>query len=503
MFIRPLTSLPSLIVTILIFWVESVVRIVVTFTPKFIIVSADSAVKFVFPWLSDSVKSPRVSPLEFASTFEEMISYWGYGYEEHFVRTRDQYLLCLHRINQDKRATQEQMRKNAASDRIHENGATITNQINKFKKNTKTAYQRKPVVLLYHGLTLTSEVWISNIEEKRNLALYLTDQGYDVWMGNARGNKYSQSHLTKNPKNDDFWEFSINEFAMFDMPDTIDYILQKTGAPDLTYIGFSQGTAQAFGGLSINPELNEKVNLFIAMAPAASPKGFSHPLLDGFVKAAPSIIYFLLGRKIFLKSVVFWQRIISPPIFVKLIDGAVHFLFGWHCKNMSEDQKLVSYQHLFSMTSVKSIVHWFQIIGSGRFQMYDETPSLLPWSTVNTVIDHLPPKFPTKQITTPIAIFYGSADTLVDFDTLKNNLPPLPYIKSIHGWEHMDFLWGRGLEHKVYPDILKLLEHFNYPLTNLSEEIEENVPLEITYSEIDNAVITNNIKIMSAIAVSP
>lgn len=92
------------------------------------------------------------------------------------------------------------------------------------------------------------------------------------------------------------------------------------------------------------------------MAPAASPKGFSHPLLDGFVKAAPSIIYCLLGRKIFLKSVVFWQRIISPPIFVKLIDGAVRFLFGWHCNNMSQDQKLVSYQHLFSMTSVKSIV---------------------------------------------------------------------------------------------------------------------------------------------------
>jgi lysosomal acid lipase/cholesteryl ester hydrolase len=124
----------------------------------------------------------------------------------------------------------------------------------------------------------------------------------------------------------------------------------------LTYIGFSQGTALAFAGLSMNPELNEKVNLFIAMAPAATPKGFSHPLLDGFVKAAPSIIYLLLGRKTFLRSVVFWQRIISPPIFVKIIDGAVRFLFGWHCKNMHESQKLVSYQHLFSMTSVKSIV---------------------------------------------------------------------------------------------------------------------------------------------------
>lgn len=92
------------------------------------------------------------------------------------------------------------------------------------------------------------------------------------------------------------------------------------------------------------------------MAPAATPKGFSHPLLDGLVKAAPSLIYLLLGRKIFLKSVVFWQRIISPPVFVKIIDGAVRFLFGWHCRNMHEAQKIVSYQHLFSMTSVKSVV---------------------------------------------------------------------------------------------------------------------------------------------------
>lgn len=176
----------------------------------------------MFPWLSDSVKSPRVSPLEFASTFEEMVNYWDYDHEEHFVRTRDLYLLCLHRIKRQdaQRVTQERM--NNASDKVFEEGATIINQMNKFRKNTNSTYQGRPVVLLYHGLTLTSEVWVSNIEENRNLALYLTEKGYDVWMGNARGNKYSQSHLTRNPKNADFWEFSINEFAMFDMPDTID-----------------------------------------------------------------------------------------------------------------------------------------------------------------------------------------------------------------------------------------------------------------------------------------
>lgn len=124
----------------------------------------------------------------------------------------------------------------------------------------------------------------------------------------------------------------------------------------MTYIGFSQGTAQAFAGLSINPDLNKKINLFIALAPATTPKGLHHPLIDAFVKATPSVIYLLFGRKTPLKLALFWQRVISPPMFVKLIDGAVNFLFGWRGHSISDEQKLVSYQHLYSLTSVKSLV---------------------------------------------------------------------------------------------------------------------------------------------------
>ena len=64
-----------------------------------------------------------------------------------------------------------------------------------------------------------------------------------------------------------------DEFAFYDVPDSIDYVLHTTRAKSLSYIGFSQGTAQAFAALSIHPQLNEKVDLFIALAPAMSPKG--------------------------------------------------------------------------------------------------------------------------------------------------------------------------------------------------------------------------------------
>ncbi|KAI7863697.1 Alpha/Beta hydrolase protein [Spinellus fusiger] len=404
-----------------------------------------------------------------------MLTWHNYICEQHLVRTQDDYLLCVHRIPSAKVALPPQHKDTPNQSYLHrlaqDKGICVMDHMREFKPNpAKTpAYTGKPVVLLSHGFLMSSEIWICNRSEYSNLPLILAQQGYDVWLSNARGNKYSQTHLRLNPKHQDFWEFSINEFAMIDLPDVVDHILQITGAPDLTYIGFSQGTAQAFAGLSVNPQLNKKINLFIALAPATTPKGLHHPLIDAFVKATPSVIYLLFGRKTPLKLALFWQRIISPPLFVKLIDRSVQFLFGWTGKNMSTEQKLVSYQHLYSLTSVKSLVHWFQIIRVGRFQMYDELPSRLPYHTVNAVMDHVPPQFPTKQITTPIAIFYGRSDSLVDFDVLANDLPhPLAYVKSIQDWEHLDFLWAEGIDSLVYPDIFHLLSYFN-PLSRYNE----------------------------------
>lgn len=92
-------------------------------------------------------------------------------------------------------------------------------------------------------------------------------------MGNNRGNKYSCKHRQLKPSQEEFWDFSMDELARFDLPDTINYILKFCGVPSLSYIGFSQGTAQAFMSFSISQDIAKKVNLFIALAPATKPSG--------------------------------------------------------------------------------------------------------------------------------------------------------------------------------------------------------------------------------------
>ena len=54
-----------------------------------------------------------------------------------------------------------------------------------------------------------------------------------------------------------------------DVPTFIDFITEKTGQKQVSYVGHSEGTMQMFMGLSLMPEyFKEKVNVFAAMAPA-------------------------------------------------------------------------------------------------------------------------------------------------------------------------------------------------------------------------------------------
>jgi lysosomal acid lipase/cholesteryl ester hydrolase len=251
----------------------------------------------------------------------------------------------------------------------------------------------------------------------------------------------------------------MDEFAFHDIPDSIHYILETTDAPSLSYVGFSQGTAQAFATLAVHPKLNDQVNVFIALAPAMSPAGLSNGIVDALIKASPQVLFLLFGRRSILSSATMWQSILYPPIFVRAIDMGLSFLFGWHARNMSTSQKLAAYPHLYSFTSTKSVVHWFQIIRTKSFQMYDD--DVQPAISLGSVSKYTKvAKFPTRNIKTPIVLVYGGSDSLVDINVMLKELPAHTIATEVPHYEHLDFLWAREVATLVFPHVFDALESF-------------------------------------------
>jgi len=56
-------------------------------------------------------------------------------------------------------------------------------------------------VLLIHGLLDAAVTWVMNFPDQ-SLAYMLANAGYDVWLGNLRGNYYSRAHVKYNPDQD-------------------------------------------------------------------------------------------------------------------------------------------------------------------------------------------------------------------------------------------------------------------------------------------------------------
>ncbi|RKF57378.1 putative lipase C16A3.12c [Erysiphe neolycopersici] len=420
---------------------EAIIRILTLALPSSIINIFYGASRGLFNCLSSS-RSHRADTKNFnnsasirkAADFVELCTLFGYYVEEHVVQTGDGYMLGIHRLAWKK------------GEKVH--------PVNHGLKGP-----RKNVVYLHHGLLMCSEVWVCLTDEQRCLPFRLVEQGYDVWLGNNRGNKYSKKNLNLSPNKVPFWDFSMDQFAFYDIPNTIQYILETTSVKSLSYIGFSQGTAQAFASLAVNPKLNKQVNVFIGLAPAMSPAGLSNRIVDALIKASPQALFLLFGRRSILSSTTTWQSILYPPIYCRAIDMAIKFLFGWKTLNISLSQKLAAYHHLYSFTSTKSVVHWFQVIRTKSFQMYDDDQSKILSLRISDRFSKVA-KFPTRNIKSPIYLIYGGSDSLVDINVMLRELPPHTVAIQIPHYEHLDFLWAREVDTLVFPHVFDALENF-------------------------------------------
>lgn len=79
----------------------------------------------------------------------------------------------------------------------------------------------------------------------------MVKRGYEVWLNNSRGVKYSNRHERDGEWSlKDRWNFNWAEMGYYDVPASIEYIREVTDAPKVTLIGHSQGTSQIWYALA-------------------------------------------------------------------------------------------------------------------------------------------------------------------------------------------------------------------------------------------------------------
>jgi len=97
-----------------------------------------------------------------------------------------------------------------------------------------------PPVFMQHGIMANADSFILNKPDVTP-AFNAVNQGYDVWLGNSRGNNYSTKHGYLDMKKDaeEYWRFDWQEMGQFDLKASLDYVIKTTASQKVAYIGHS------------------------------------------------------------------------------------------------------------------------------------------------------------------------------------------------------------------------------------------------------------------------
>jgi len=327
------------------------------------------------------------------------------------------------------------------------------------------------VVYLNHGILASAWCWIVNNYDN-SIGFKLWALGFDVWMGNNRGNTYSRKHVKYPINSTAFWNFTFADMARFDVPTHIGYVLNQTKAEKLTYMGWSQGVTQILiaGTLEENQWLKERLNLVIALSPVSYLKHSQSVLLsllsvsriaDAIYAAYP---YDFLDFGSTLDGII---QLICKLTFGKVCQFSVDLVCGHSPYDTAEGITNLT-AHFPAGTSVKDMKHFAQYIKFDEFTDFDYgciAPVLGKCANIDHYGTRSPPKFDLTNFNLPIALFAGSMDVLVeprDYNKLQAELPneSVVFSKTYGNFSHLTWLVGEERSWSWFNDVMKLLHQY-------------------------------------------
>ncbi|CAN0924652.1 Triacylglycerol lipase 2 [Linum grandiflorum] len=264
----------------------------------------------------------------------------------------------------------------------------------------------------------------------------------------------------------EFWNWSWDELATFDLPAIVDHIYKVTGQK-IHYVGHSMGTLIVLASLS-ERHLVDKLKSTVLLCPIA---------YSSHMKAQLAII----AAKAFLGEIgeMFGLAEFNPkekPV-VDFIDILCH-IGGLNCydlmatctgKNCCLNTSTVDLfmKHEPQSTSLKNLVHFSQTVRDGVLRKFK-------YNTVNENMKHygskLPPVYNLSNIPHdfPIFLSHGGKDALSDAQDVRYLLDDLKFhnVNKIHThfvekYAHVDFIMGLDGKDIVYNHIISFFRYYN------------------------------------------
>lgn len=356
-----------------------------------------------------------------------------YAVEEHTVKTDDGYILTLFRI----------------PPKSAESGDVQT---------------KRPVVFLMHGLLGSSDDWLL-MGPGRSLAYLLADLDYDVWMGNARGNKYSRRHVSKHPGQPDFWQFSNDEIALHDLPTMIDYTLSVSKQEKMYYVGYSEGTTTLFALASTRPEYNEKIIMMYALSPLVFMSNTRSPVIKMIAPNSPFYerLHATLGHGEFKPQPELTRTIGGDMLEKKSgcmhVASNVEFVMAGMVDNSDAQMVPMIASHLPAGASTRQIKQYGQAVASREFRRYDYGPAI----NQKVYGSEVPPKYELSEVQVPVTLYYSAADWLAHPTDVEQLVTKLPQVKEAYklpqaNWSHLDFMFSKDAPQTVYQRLITSIQ---------------------------------------------
>ncbi|XP_072992570.1 triacylglycerol lipase 2 [Typha latifolia] len=352
----------------------------------------------------------------------------GYKCEEHEVTTQDGYILSMQRIPEGR-----------------EGGGG--------------GGGRRQPVLLQHGVLMDGMTWILNSPDE-SLAFVLADSGFDVWIANTRGTRWSSRHVSLDPSSRSYWDWSWDELVTNDLPATVDFVYSQTGQK-LHYVGHSLGTLVALASFS-EGKLVDKLKSAALLSPVAYLTHMTTPIGILCAKAfVGEIITNWLGVSEFnpkVAAVVNFLKALCRDPGLDCYDLMRSFTGNNCCLNASTVELFLKYEP--QPTSTKTMIHLAQTFRDGVLTKYNYERKDL---NVENYGQSTPPVYNMSNIPNDLPLFlsYGGEDSLSDVRDVELLLDDLKFhdgdkltVQFVKDYAHADFVMGISAKQIVYEAVV-------------------------------------------------